>query len=398
MPWPPDFLRMHSMTFKIFHCGSLGKTARLFWSLAAAIIIACLALAEAAETSPKWLGGADAARQRLQPVTLTWDGVAIRDGLADLAQAERVAIVLDRRIDPGLLVSLSARRKPLDELVAGAARQLGGGASWLGPLAYVGPTEAASRLRTLAALRTADVLTLPKAKRTAFQRQAAMSWEMLAEPRRLVADLAVEAGVAIEPLDMIDHDLWPTANLPPLSWTDRLTLLLNEFDLTFEFAGNDRLRLTPIKGPVALERSYSRGKQADEIAERWRTLAPEAQIDVSSGKITVRGRLEDHELFAAKKPVEATPPAAGVEVFTLKIDATPLSAVLDHLRKQLSTEIRVDEAALMKANLSIDRMVSFSVKQVSFDELLKAALEPAGLDFVRQGDVYVVVPSSSPKR
>lgn len=356
-----------------------------------AVLVSVLA-DDAGAAAPSWLVGAELARQRQQPVTIAWDGVALRDGLADLAQAERVAILLDRRLDPGLLVSLSARRKALDELLAEVAQQAGGGAIWLGPVVYVGKPEAANRLRTLAALRAADVLTLPKEERAVFQRQAAMSWEMLAEPRQLVAELAAEAYMTVEPLDSIAHDLWPAADLPPLSWTDRLTLLLNEFDLTFEFTGNGRVRLKPIEGPVVLERSYVRGKQAAEIAARWRTLAPQAQIEVTSGKITVRGRLEDHELLAAKKPPASTAPASGVERFSLKIEATPLSAVLEHLRKQLTVEIRVDEAALEKANLSVDRPISFNVKQVGFDELLRAALQPAGLDFVRQGDAYVIVP------
>lgn len=361
-------------------------------TLASAIAVLSLALAAEGGAQPKWRVGAELARQRQQPVTLTWQGVAIRAGLANLARAETVAILLDRRIDPGLLLSMSARRKPLDELLVDVAHLAGGEATWLGPLAYLGPADATSRLRTLAALRSADVLRLPKDRRAKLQQSAAMSWEMLAEPRRLVADLAAEAGATVENLELIEHDLWPAAELPPLSWADRLTLLLNEFDLTFELAAKDRLRLKPIDEPVVLERSYPRGKQAAEIAERWRALAPDAQIEVSSGSIAVRGRLEDHELLLAKKPTPKGTTTAGVEVYSLKIEATPLSAVLDHLRKQLSVEIRVDQAALDKAKLSTDRPVSFSVEHVGFDKLLKAALEPAGLDFVRQGDAYLIVP------
>lgn len=361
-------------------------------TLTSAIAVLSLAFADEPSAKAKWLVGADLARQRQQPVTLTWQGVAVRDGLANLARAEAVAALLDRRIDPGLLLSLSARRKPLDEVLVDVAHLAGGEASWLGPLAYIGPANAVGRLRTLAVLRSADSLRLPKDRRARFQQSVPMSWEMLAEPRRLVAELAAETGVTIEPLEMIEHDLWPAANLPPLTWTDRLTLLLNEFDLTFEFAGPDRLRLKPVEEPVVLERTYARGKQAVEIAERWRTLAPHAEIEVLSGNITVRGRLEDHELLVAKKPTPKAAASAGVEVYSLKIDATPLSAVLDHLRKQLSVDIRIDQAALDKAKLSTDRPVSFSVEEVGFDELLKAALQPAGLDFVRQGKAYLIVP------
>ncbi|HQU43970.1 MAG: hypothetical protein B7Z73_12970 [Planctomycetia bacterium 21-64-5] len=362
------------------------------WIVAAAVLYA-LPHAVAQEGGPStWLVGPELLRQRQQPVTITWDGVAVRDGLADLAKAERVAMLLDRRIDPGRPIDLSARREPLDELLVQISRKAEAEVTWLGPLAYVGPHAATARLRTLSALRAADVLALPKGKRTVFQRQAPMSWAMLAEPRKLVADLAAEAGVAIGPLELIDHDLWPAADLPPLSWTDRLTLLANEFDLTFEFVGDRQVRLTPVQSPVVIEGTYPRGKQAAEIAARWRTLAPQAQIEVDSGKIVVRGRVEDHELLVAKKPPPSSAPAAGVEVYTMKIEGQPLSAILDKLRRQLSIDIRADDAALEKAKLSLDRPVSFKVERASLDELLRAALHAADLDFVRKGDAYLVVP------
>ncbi|HVA48959.1 MAG TPA: hypothetical protein VNH11_21510 [Pirellulales bacterium] len=364
------------------------------WVVAAAVLYALPHAVAQDSSPPNWLVGPELLRQRQQPVTITWDGVAMRDGLADLSKAEQVAMLLDRRIDPGRPIDLSAMREPLDKLLVQIARQAEAEVIWLGPLAYVGPHDATARLRTLSALRAADVLALPKEKRTIFQRQAPMSWAMLAEPRKLVADLAAEAGVAIGPLERIDHDLWPAADLPPLSWTDRLTLLANEFDLTFEFAGDRQVRLTPVRSPVVIERVYASGSGAERAAARWRKLAPQAQVEVDSGKIVVRGRLEDHELLVAKKPPPSSAPAAGVEVYTMKIERQPLSAILDKLRQQLSIDIRADDDALEKAKLSIDRPVSFKVERASLDELLRAALHAADLDFVRKGKAYLVVPIS----
>jgi hypothetical protein len=72
----------------------------------------------------------------------------------------------------------------------------------------------------------------------------------------------------------------------------------------------------------------------------------------------------------------------------------PLSAVLDTLRMQLTLALRIDEMALTKANLSLDTKVSFRVEDATLEELLAAALKPAGLTFRREEDVYTIVPAS----
>jgi hypothetical protein len=348
-------------------------------------------LADDPSGAARWLTGGDLVRQRQQLTSLSWSGAPLRDALANLSKTDRIALLLDRRIDPGQRIDLTAERMPFDDVLERAAEQIDAGLSWLGPLAYLGPREAASRLRTLAALRAAEAHALAKDKRT-FQREARLSWEALAEPRGLAAALAAEANVEIESLDLIGHDLWPAADLPPLSWTDRLTLIANEFDLTFEIVDAGHVRLVPIAGPVVLERAYPGGKQPDVLAAKWRELAPEAQIEVARGKVVVRGRLEDHELLTqTKRPKSA--PTGGAEVYTLRVQAQPLSAILDKLREQLTQELLVDEAALEKANLSLDVRVSFSVERATFDELLAAALKPARLTFRRDGSAYKIVPA-----
>lgn len=351
------------------------------------------AVAQERRDSSKWLLGADLLRQRQQPVTLGWSEVPLRDGLADLVKSQRAAIVLDRRIDPQQPLRFTAERQPLDDLLARLADQIDGGLSWLGPVAYLGPRDAASRLRTLAALRSADVRVLPKDERRAYQHEASWRWEMLAQPRDLVAELAAEAKVEIESTELIPHDLWPAADLPLLSWTDRLTLLANQFDLTFELLDGSHVRLTPLCDPVVIERSYPGGKQPEELASRWRELAPDAQISLARGKLIVRGRLEDHELLAPKKPPPAAPRATGVEAYTMTVREQPLTAVLDTLRQQLSIEVRVDQSALEAAKLTLDRRVSFSVEQATLDELLSAALKGANLTYRREGGAYRIVPA-----
>jgi CBS domain-containing protein len=350
-----------------------------------------------AQDSTKWLTGTALQRQREQPATVNWTGVGIRQCLASLAKAERVAVLLDRRIDPDRPVDLVANRVKLEDVLAQVAEKIDGAATWLGPLAYIGPRDAALRLRTLAALGAADIRALPKAKRAPFDREPAWHWDDLAEPRELVAELASEAGVEVENIDLMPHDLWPAADLPPLSWTDRLTLVANEFDLAFRFSGDAKIRLTPIVAPVVIEQTYPAGGQASELAARWRRRVPDAQIEIKGGKVVVRARLEDHELLRPTRPAPPAGTKPGTSVYSLTVPDQPLAAVLDKLRES-GIDILVDEAALKTANLSVDRRVSFSVERATLEELLAAALKPAGLTFRREGAAYRIVPFTATDR
>jgi hypothetical protein len=347
-------------------------------------------LADAAD----WLAGPALRAQLVQPIKLAWSGVPIRKGLADFAQSQSIAILLDQRIDPGLPLEVSFDNVPVEMALERLARSQQLGVSWYGPLVYLGPEPAARRLRTLAALRAGESKSLPAAKRSSFAKTQTWHWDDFAEPRALVEQLADEARVEIARIEDIPHDLWPAADLPPLSWTDRLTLVANEFDLTFRFAEDGRkIELIRVPESVLLERGYPGGRNPRELAERWQREAPDAEIAVNGDKVVVRGRIEDHEILTAAKPRSQAPAAGGTEVYTLAVRDQPLGPVLDELKQRLGLELHIDEAAFKKAEISLDRRVSFSVEKATLDELLAAALKPAGLTFRRREKSIDIFPA-----
>lgn len=341
-----------------------------------------------------WLAGPALRAQLAQPVKLAWSGVPIRKGLTDLSRSQSIAILLDRRVDPGLPLDLSMDNVPVELALERIARSQHLGVSWYGPLVYLGPEPAAARLRTLAALRAAEAKSLPATRRSSFTKTQAWQWDDFAEPRTLVELLAEDARVEVSGIDRIPHDLWAAADLPPLAWIDRLTLVANEFDLTFRIDDDGRrIELIPVPESVLLDRSYPGGRNPQELAERWQRQAPEAEIKVEGDKVVVRGRVEDHETLTAAKPRSQTPAAGGVEVYTLAVREQPLGPVLEELKQRLGLELHIDEAALKSAEISLDRRVSFSVEKATLDELFAAALKPAGLTFRRRDKAIDIFPT-----
>ena len=366
-----------------------------------------------AQQETSWLAGPALHRALAEETTIAWGGIPLGDALQNLARRHRVAVVLDRRVDPTRTLALEGTLS-LRDVFLNAARIYSEkhaaegvlprpaeplAVAFLGPVVYVGPAESAQSLRTVAEHRREEVRQLPAAKRTRLVRSLASQWDDAAEPRQLVADLAKEAGVTIANPTAIPHDLWPAASLPALPWCDRLTLILAQFDLTFAISPDgSRLQLRPLAADDrTLARTYPAGADAEAAAAAYREKLPQAQVQVQGNQIVIRGRIEDHEAASGKAPSPApvaSSPAPGIDQYSLKINELPLRAVLDYLQRNLKLELQIDEAALQAAGLSLDRRISFQVENVSLDELLDAAVGPAGLTAKRDGRKVQIVPAN----
>ncbi len=213
---------------------AIGAAGAVFPAPISLTAVCCLALwlatalAAAAEKAPKpqaWLVGKRFEQQLAAQLSVTWSNVPLSEALASLSASSRVAIVVDRRINPGQPLTVTAAGQPLEEILEQIAEAEHLGLSLWEPIVYFGPPATARALRTLAWLRREEAERLPPARRQALLAARAWEWHDLATPRDLLAQLAAEAHVKLESLDLVPHDLWPARRLPPLAWIDRLTLV-----------------------------------------------------------------------------------------------------------------------------------------------------------------------------
>lgn len=171
----------------------------------------------AAEGGLAWATGT-ALQERLDAkLDLVWSGSAnpLRAALAKLSRAERVAVLLDRRVDPAQNVAIKLAAVPLLTALGEIAHSRQLGVAMLGPVAYFGPPEAAGRLPTLSTLREAEVRRLrPAAARRLLLRKP-LAWRDYAAPRDLLGQLAEQGGVELLDWERVPHDLWAAADLPP---------------------------------------------------------------------------------------------------------------------------------------------------------------------------------------
>jgi hypothetical protein len=364
---------------------------------------------------PAWIGivavawSASARAQNRAPsvtrtATIHWDQVPLADAVRRLAETFEVVVFFDRRADPTLRVSLDARNTNVTQALDRTAAAANLGVSQLGGVMYLGPRAAAERLRTLATLRGEEVGRLPAGLRTGLLEKRPLSWPRLAEPRALVAAAVTERGWQLAGETRIPHDAWAAGRLPQLSLADQLTLLLAGFDLTFRLVvANRTIEIVPFSEAVLVTRRYPlRYGEAD--AARLRQQFPTLAIEVTGNSAAVHARLEDHQRLAewlagpATRPTTRPPAGPAKSVFTLRVEEQSVQAVIDALKQKLDWKLEVDVEVIRAAGLSLDRRVSFEVKNADQDELLKALLQPAGLDYQREGERLKIVPLKEEER
>lgn len=153
--------------------------------------------------------------------------------MSGLGRSTNQAILIDRRIDPDQPIKLARNDATPVEIVAAVADSLGLAVVHVGPTLYIAPPGAAARMEQQLALQTAAARRLPTTQSRLWSGRSALAWNELAEPRMLVGELAGREKFSVRGLELVPHDLWAAAELPPLTRVERLTLLLAPFDLSW---------------------------------------------------------------------------------------------------------------------------------------------------------------------
>jgi hypothetical protein len=286
-------------------------------------------------------------------VTLDWGDVPLRDRLTEFGKKYGVSVFLDRRVDPDQKIELSARDLPVEGVLALAAEKLKLGTCTIGKAHYIGPKGMADVLPTLVALRKRELAQSPA--RAAWNKAKELKWKEASSPRELAAALAEEAGATLENPEQIPHDLWPAYDLQAMTLTERLTLVLAGFGQTFQVSEDGgQIRVAPIP-------------QDDSL-----TAAKEGETVETLGA-------------GVKKTTTKGPPK---KVFSMTVQKQPAGAVVNTVAKQLDKQFKYDPS--LREKLRED--VTFTVKDVSLDELLTKTLKPLGLSYKMTETAIEIIP------
>lgn len=305
---------------------------------------------------------ADHASRLDDPVHASWTRLPLRQWAERASSLAGRPVVLDRRLDPEILVTLTTNGEPARQVMATVAGMAGAAADELAGTLRLVPEGSAGLATRADRDRASRVGRLPPGPRARLTARQAWRWPAGARPRELVASAAADAGLEVAGLEAIPHDHFPAADLPPLSLAERLDLVLAHFDLRVLWepaAGNARGRIVGIDVDIA----------------------PEA---LATERVPRRDR---------------RPPRRTVTVrdeFTLRLEA-PLDQALAALCGRLGLRLALDEESLAARGIAPGEIVRAEVEKASRDELLDAVLQPVGLAWRITGDrLEVFAPPPDP--
>jgi glycine cleavage system regulatory protein len=331
-------------------------------------------------------------------LSISWTHKPVREALADLSQHLRLAVLLDRRIDPSLPLD-NVHGERVREVLESIASQAGAELRILGNVAYLGPRPAANVVRTLAALRDDELSDLPPSLVAKLRRPSTLAWNDLDRPDEVLAKVAERYDLQVEGFELVPLDMWAGVTLPETSAGEQLTLVLVQLGLTFEWQPSGQgIRIVPIPDVVALRRDYPvRGARAEVLAQRGREEIDGIEADAEEGRLRVVGTLEQHErlaeLLRAGSSVGSRPAASASRrkrttterLFSLRVSGGSLQAVLDLLEREHGFRVVVDEDSLSAAGVSTETQVQLDADRVGIRELLVELLDPIGLAYELDG-------------
>ena len=339
----------------------------------------------ASPASAQWLTGKkyhDALKEQIGGLTEK----SLRDAFTEVAGQRGVAFVIDRRVNPSRVVKASyanqSRLFVLEMLAAKAEADV----TVLDNVVYVGPPDFARNLRTLIEMRRYEAAKLPNKK--ALRKERDVSWNMLAEPQKLLADIGSLYELGNETSRGLPHDLWAAASLPSVDASTVLSVLLTQFGLTFEWRnGGKDFRLLGEPKTVAIEQSFviSRSVQKLDLVAIADRLYPEADVKQVGKRLKVRGRVEAIEglrrIASGKEEAPPPQPRMDTKLFGLETTGYPFLKLMNGLRES-GNAIEWDEDAIRVAGIDLGTQIDVKVSKMPTSEFFKVICDQVpGLGF-----------------
>jgi hypothetical protein len=332
-----------------------------------------------------------------EPLTARFDQLDLATLVSTLEQERRLAFLMDRRIDPTRRVSWRTSGEPFLEVINDRLGATGVGARAVGSTIYVGPEEAAAKLRTLVALRMDELRGKGDAiLKTRFKilRDGSPKWSEATEPSDLLKVLSDQWGIGIDSAELVPYDLWPAGGMHDVNFVEALSLLLIQFDLTFQWSGTaERVTIVPIPEKVLLTKLHaipSAGRESllNEIGGVLNSIEHTLERD----RLIVRASIEEHErlegaLSGRRKPqASAKVKSAPVErrLFTLTAEKVPIRDALEALRDQ-GVDVQYDAAEFERAKIDLDRRIDLKLNKAPAATFLSLLCDPIGVEYEMEG-------------
>ena len=327
----------------------------------------------------QWHTGRDLDLFNRASVSADWTQAKRRERLLEFAKQQKVAVFVDRRVDPNNLINFGKANCTVEQFYWAFAEDQNLGVCKLDDVYYFGPIQTAIPLR---------ILWESLAKENSRLKKSVVNWSAKKAiktaspviPAAHLNSLALQSGFKITNPEAIPHDVWAGIDLPPMSIDEHVAIFLVGFNKWFErSADGTRLTIVDIPNLTDGRIAFSNVKNAKDVAKQLKSDFTKLRIRRSSKTITVTGSVSD--LADLRRKLISLQVAEQSELsdrtFSLKIPRAPRINVLKKLTEQTGLKLITDDASQDK----LKEAIGLEVKDATLSELVKATLDGSGLKF-----------------
>ena len=336
-----------------------------------------------------------AAQAQLQsPVRIYWSETPLRTGLQEIGQQYRLSVWLDRDIDPNQLVTTEAAIPQGDASLKGRfehiAELVGAEVGLIENVVYIGPVGRVKRLQRAAVELHNQLSQAVVSPGMATLRE--WSWPELITSKELLQELESNWKITFD--ESLPYDLFHAGKfLQPTTFATQATVLMGGFEREVAWLQESRFRVVPLKMASEWQAVYRKSdidiRRVGSLKERF----VGAQCQTRGNTSRVIGVTGFHLGLLEAAPAQAPAAALGnnAERYEFEVANTAVTSVLEHLGTSIGFDIEWDERCTQSSR---DQRISFSVKQVTLDQLLAEIAKKSSLKIERRGtNVRVSLPS-----
>lgn len=323
----------------------------------------------------EWATGKALTQTLLGQTSVSWTDAPFAERLRAFAASKRIAVFIDRRLDPGVKINLQQANATIEQLFLDVAEQHGlAGMCRVDDLIYFGPLETVQALPIV-------WNDLPRISNRPASR---LSWTPLSKPANVLQALAQSSGIKITNIERVHHDLWPAVSVPPLTPTKQVALIsvgYGSWPVLDEYRTN-ALKFEnwnpPSRGTIQYRRSANDRVRNSELRRLLRKEFAGIKFSVSDKLVKMTG--DTDQMYAAKaflvRRNKFSPPPSRDIRFTLKTSATRFQ-LLKTIAKQTGRKLTYD-ASIKR---SLDQQITIECQQVDLERLIEKTLDGSVLAF-----------------
>ncbi len=318
--------------------------------------------------------------QQLEALISTrWD-LPLKDVLHSIRETQRVAIFLDRRINPAQQIQLEVQDKTLSTALQQIANQANAQISRIRNVIYIGPKKTTHLLATVAAIHAERHRRNQAENTRIFTIGKNTQWDRLAQPQSIVTAIAESVNVRITNIDKIPFDLWDKHTLPDLPFAMRMSIVLAGFDLTYQMNNDGSITLIPFPSEAKYQKAFSTNVSAANL-NRIKNSFPTLQITNNNEQLVASGRWEEiaelELLLRGNNIIRPKPMTTSKQVYTLTVTNQSIQKVL----QAIASNEKLELTGSADAQKIWNKRISLEAKELPLADLLLQVVGQGNLQY-----------------